>query len=318
MNEVEKQKVLQKIYYDPKQGLINAQKLFQKVRELGIKLQDVKNFLQKQKTAQLYKGPTQKQFYPITAPPGSYQCDLLFYPKTKKVNNGYDTALTLIEITSRMAYCVPMKGKQTSEVIRAMEAFLKIPKLEIKNLTSDKGSEFISASWKKLMKEHGINHILADEQDHTKLGLIERLNRSIKNLISKYQTTYSTKKWIDVVDDLLENYNNTIHSSTGYAPAKVGPTELALIRFRAAVKTGQLDQLKDLNIGDKVRILQRKPLFGKEGAKWSEEVYTITEDNTKSFKLEGMHRRYKHYELLKVDVTAEENPYAREVKTFRC
>jgi hypothetical protein len=94
----------------------------------------VKNFLQKQKTAQLYKGPTEKHFYPITAPPGSYQCNLIFYPKTKKINNGYDTALTLIEITSRMAYCVPMKGKQMSEVIRAMEAFLKIPKLEIKRV----------------------------------------------------------------------------------------------------------------------------------------------------------------------------------------
>ncbi len=172
MNEVDKQKVLQKIYYDPKQGLINAQKLFQKVRELGIKSQDVKNFLQKQKTAQLYKGPTEKHFYPITALPGSYQCDLIFYPKTKKINNGYDTALTLIEITSRMAYCIPMKGKQTTEVIRAMETFLKIPKLEIKNLTSDRGSEFISAAWKKLMQEHGINYIFTDEQDHTKLGLI--------------------------------------------------------------------------------------------------------------------------------------------------
>ncbi len=68
-----------------------------------------------------------------------------------------------------------------------------------------------------MMQEHGINYILADEQDHTKLGLIERMNRSLKNLLSKYQTMYNTKKWIDALDDLLENYNNTIHSSTGYA-----------------------------------------------------------------------------------------------------
>jgi hypothetical protein len=92
----------------------------------------VKNFLQKQKTAQLYKGPTEKHFYPITGPVGSFQCDLIFYPKTKKINNGYDTALTLIEITSRMGFCIPMKGKQTAEVIRAMEFFLNTPTLEIK------------------------------------------------------------------------------------------------------------------------------------------------------------------------------------------
>ena len=63
-----------------------------------------------------------------------------------------------------------MKGKQTGEVIKAME---KTPKLEIKNLTSDKGSEFISTSWKKLMQEHNIQHILADKGDHRKMGMIE-------------------------------------------------------------------------------------------------------------------------------------------------
>ncbi len=311
-----KQKLLQKLYYNPKQGLFNATKLYQKVRELGIKLQEVRDFIKRQKTGQLYKGPTKTLYYPITAPPGSFQADLIFYPKTKKINNGYDTALTLIEITSRMGYLIPMKGKKTAQVIEAMESFLKLPGIEIKNLTTDKGSEFISGTWKRLMQDHNIQHILADEGDHRKMGLVERFNKTAKSLISKYQTMYQTKKWIDAIPDLIENYNNTVHSTIGYAPTKVGIREMALIRFDAAQKTARLDRMKNLNVGDKVRILQRKPQFGKEGAKWSDEVFTITEDNTKSFKLEGQHRKYKHYELQKVEYPPEENPFPREPKTF--
>ncbi len=86
--------VLRKLYYDPKQGLFNATKLYQKVRELGIKLREVRDFIKKQKTGQLYKGPVKTSYYPITGPPGSYQADLMFYPKTKQVNRGYDTILT--------------------------------------------------------------------------------------------------------------------------------------------------------------------------------------------------------------------------------
>lgn len=303
--------LLRELYYDPKRGLFNAVKLYQKVKELGIKLGQVRDFITKQKTGQLYKGPTEKSYYPITAPSGSFQADLIFYPKTKVVNRGYDTALTLIEITSRMGYCIPMKGKKTTQVIEAMKRFLDIPKVEIHNITTDKGSEFISASWKKLMEHHNINHILADEGDHHKMGMIERFNRTIKSLISKYQTTYKTTKWIDALDDLVENYNTTVHSATSLAPAQVTPKDRVLIRFHAAQTTAKLDQKKNLNVGDKVRILQQKAVFGKEGPKWSDEVYTIVEDNTKSFKLDGLHKRYKHYQLQRVDFPAEENPHLK-------
>jgi hypothetical protein len=316
MNSQETQDTLQKLYYDPRAGLFNATKLYQKVKELGIKLNQVKSFIEKQNSGQLHRPPLHKEFYPITAPPGSYQADLIFYPKTKKINNGFDTILTIIEITSRMGYCFPMKGKKTAQVIAAMKAFLNTEGVQVNNLTTDKGSEFISATWKKLMAENGIKHYLADEADHNKMGLIERFNRTAKLLISKYQTMYKTTKWIDALDDLVHNYNHTVHSTIGLAPANVTLQDRVSIRMKAAVETQRLDKKKNLNVGDTVRVLERKELFGKEGPSWSKEIHKIVEDNTKSFKLEGLHRRFKHYELLKVDVPPEENPFPRKVKSF--
>ena len=185
------------------------------------------------------------------------------------------------------------------------------------NLTTDKGSEFISRVWKSLMNEHNVKHVTAEEGDHRKMGMIERFNRTIKALISKYQTAYQTKKWIDVLPDLVENYNSSVHASTGYAPVNVGMKEHALIRLVAAQKTHRLDQHKDVDVGDRVRLLLRKKnLFGKEGPVWSDQVYTVVDDNVKSFKVEGIDRRFKHYELMKVDDPAQKNPYQREVKSF--
>ena len=314
--EKEKEELLQQLYYDPKKGLTHAEKLYQNVKDQGIKLQEVKDFVSKQELGQRYRQPTMKDLYPITAPPHSYQADLIFYPKTKQINNGFDTALTLIEVNSRMGYVYPMKGKQTSEVLRVFKQFLDEDKIKMVNLVTDSGSEFISRSFKALMKKHNISHVTADEGDHSKMGMIERFNRTIKALISKYQTSYKTKKWIDAIDDLVDNYNHTVQSGTGYAPSDVGMKEIALIRMLAIRKTRKLGEKKNLNVGDRVRVLERKSLFGKEGPKWSEKVHTIEEDNVKTFTVDGIRRKLKHYELLKVYDPAEVNPFQREAQTF--
>jgi hypothetical protein len=82
------------------------------------------------------------------------------------------------------------------------------------------------------MEKHKINHYLANEGDHRKMRMVERFNRTVKGLISKYNTVYKTNQWIDALPDLIQNHNSTVHySSTGYAPSKVGIIEMALIRF---------------------------------------------------------------------------------------
>lgn len=306
----DKDTLIRDAFYDPKQGMVNRDKLFAKLRHLGVKLKDIRDFINRQQLGQLYHGPGTKQYYPITGPPGSYQADLIFYPKTKHANRGYDTALTLIEITSRKGYCIPMKGKKGPQIIQAMETFLQNNKEEnIQNITTDKGSEFTSKAWKDLMKKHAIHHYLADEGDHKKMGMIERFNRTIKLLISKYKTAYKTNKWIDALPELLQNYNGNIHSSTGFAPSKVGAKEATLIRMRALQKTAQMDRHKNINVGDQVRVAQKKEnIFAKEGIKWSPEVHTVSEDNIRTFKVEGDRRRYLHHALLKVHTPPEMNP----------
>ena len=43
--------------------------------------------------------------------------------------------------------------------------------------------------------------------------MIERFNRTIKEKIFKYFSANNTRKYVDVLDLLVKQYNNTIHSA---------------------------------------------------------------------------------------------------------
>ena len=81
--------------------------------------------------------------------------------------------------------------------------------------------------------------------------MIERFNRTIKETMSKYFSANNTRKYIDVLDLLVEQYNNTIHSSS-----KMTPIEASL-EFCRTILTPKF------SIGDNVRITKKKNTFDK-------------------------------------------------------
>ena len=48
--------------------------------------------------------------------------------------------------------------------------------------------------------------------------MIERFNRTIRDKINKYMMAYDTHQFIDDIKLLVENYNNTLHSSINMTP----------------------------------------------------------------------------------------------------
>lgn len=214
-----------------------------------------------------------------------------------------------------------MKGKKTEVVLDAWQLLKDETRevgMEIRILTTDLGSEWISDAFDEVLVEDEIPHFLAQEGDHHKMGMIERFNRTIKALLGKYFTAYDTKgKWIDALPDIVHNYNNTFHRGIQCTPleAERSPQIRKQIRNASSFKTSLLDYTKDLHVGDKVRVLQNRQLFEKEGPKWSRQVYEIAEDNITTFGLKGEDRIYKHYELRKVQ-KVETNPLVRVIEGF--
>ena len=77
----------------------------------------------------------------------------------------------------------------------------------------DIGREFYNKDVRKLVE-------LYSTENEEKSCVIERFNRTIKDKIFKYLTANSTRKYIDVLDTLVDQYNNTVHSLIKMTPVE--------------------------------------------------------------------------------------------------
>ena len=85
--------------------------------------------------------------------------------------------LVCVDVFSRLALVVPLKNKEPSTVIEAVEEVLDIAEPTVINC--DNGSEFISSSFKRFVKEKGIDVRYMDVKDHQKLGIVDRFCRTL-------------------------------------------------------------------------------------------------------------------------------------------
>ena len=57
--------------------------------------------------------------------------------------------------------------------------------------------------------------------DHHKLGIVDRFNRTLRDNINKFLTIKHTTRYIDNFVSIVNNYNDTYHSSVKKAPRDV-------------------------------------------------------------------------------------------------
>ena len=75
----------------------------------------------------------------------------------------------------------------------------------------DRGREFYNTDVQKLFE-------LYSTENEEKSCVIERFNRTIKEKIFQYFSANNTRKYVDILELLAEQYNNTIHSSIKITP----------------------------------------------------------------------------------------------------
>ena len=103
-----------------------------------------------------------------------------------------------------------------------------------------------------------------------KYVVAERFIRTLKNKIYKYMTSISKNVYIDKLDDIVNKYNNTYHSTIKMKPVDVKSNTY-------------IDSSKEINyqnskfkISDIVRISKYRNIFAKGHVlNWSEEVFVI-------------------------------------------
>ena len=201
-----------------------------------------------------------------------YQIDLADVSSLSPFNDGMRYILTCIDVFSKRAWAVPVRTKSARDVTEAFEKILNERKCNM--VQSDKGTEFLNSTFQSMLRRHGIHFYTAENED-LKASVVERFNRTLKTKMYRYFTHANTRRYVDVLDDLLYSYNNTYHRSIGMAPTAVGPHNEDEVRARLYPLKPKSYRWK-YDVGDRVRIaMQRRPFRKGYLGDWSEEIFEI-------------------------------------------
>ena len=140
-----------------------------------------------------------------------WAADLVEMQEFAKDNDGYRYILTVIDVFSKYGWMKPLKNKTGVEVADALSNIFKSSGRKPAKIWCDKGKEFYNKSVDKLVE-------LYSTENEEKSCVIERWNRTMKERMYKYFTAHNTRRYVDVLDELVSHYNNTVHSSTKMTP----------------------------------------------------------------------------------------------------
>lgn len=202
-----------------------------------------------------------------------WQADLVEMIPYARENKGYKYLLTIINVFSKFAWGVPVKSKNADDVSRAMSTILQQNR-KPKNLQTDNGKEFYNAKFKKLMQEYKINHY--STFSNLKASVVERFNRTLKNIMWFEFGLQGNYKWLDILPELLKKYNEKKHRTIGMRPIDVTKSKEKFLLDNVYSKIKIAGRAK-YNTGDHVRISKMKQMFEKGYTpNWSTEIFTIT------------------------------------------
>ena len=196
-----------------------------------------------------------------------WAADLVDMKAFAEDNKGIKYLLTVLDVFSKYGWIVPLKTKTGAEVAKALKKIFEERKPE--KLWVDKGKEFYNRDVKSLID-------IYSTENEEKASVVERWNRTMKERMYKYFSANNTRKYIDVLDDMVKGYNETVHSSTKMTPidASKGKNENKVwLNLYSIPKVGKEPKY---SVGDRVRIARKKTTFEKGYTpRWAEEVFTI-------------------------------------------
>jgi hypothetical protein len=221
------------------------------------------------------------------------QMDLVEMNPYSRSNRGFKYILTIIDIFSKFAWALPLKNKSAIEVHKVLAKFFKTTihtrgegRGRVENVQTDGGKEFFNSTCSKLFASLHINHYCT--YTVLKAAIVERFNRTIKNKIWKHFSLIGKYKWIDDLPRLMDEYNNSRHRITKFAPATVNESNKDQVLrnilteyTRKSIPPNTAPTRNLFKVGDYVRISKHKaPTFSKGYTpNWSAEIFKIVKRN---------------------------------------
>ena len=160
-----------------------------------------------------------------------------------------------------------------------------------KYIWGDKEPAFLSKEMQLLINDNNVK--IYHTNSHLKVVVIERFNRSLRELMMKEFVKNNNTVWYNILPKLINVYNNRYHSTIKMKPIQVNKNNEKYIKENIYTydKTSKNPKFK---VNDLVRIsLKRRNLFNKPSSniKWSEElfkIHSINKSNVIAYKIKDL------------------------------
>ena len=199
-----------------------------------------------------------------------------------------------MEVNSRYVYARALVRATAAETASAMEEILAQNREEkgvapILEVRTDGGPE-MAGEFAALLRARGILHDKGQPGTHERLARLDRYHGKIRRQLGELFALRNSHIWIDVLQDLVDNHNNSPSraldaAGRGTAPIEVDEKKEEMIRTadnrRAAEVRRTVDKMA-VKPGTQVRLLtsrlKRAPKYVKgQEATWTPELYSVIE-----------------------------------------
>ena len=168
---------------------------------------------------------------------------------------------------SKYAWVVPIKVKRRISIVNAFQKIISKGRKPNK-IWVDQGGEFYNKLFKRFLKIN--NTEMYSTYNEGKSVVADRFIRIFKNKIFKHMAAISKNNYFNVLDDIVNKYNNTVHKTIKMKPIDVTGDSYAEYNEDFNKKDPKFE------VGDHVRISKYKNIFAKGYTpNWSEEVLLL-------------------------------------------
>ena len=199
--------------------------------------------------------------------------DLADIEYLSKYNKGNKYLLCAIDLFNKYAWVIPLKDIKGTSIVKAFQKII-LQRRKSNKIWVDQGSELYNQSFKDFMKINNIE--MYSTFNEGKSVVAERFLRTLKNKIFKHMTAISKNVYVDVLNDIVNKYNNAVHKTIKMKTINV--TDDSFVEYNE--ESNQKDP--KFKVGNLVRISKYENIFAKGYTpNWSEEVFAINKiENT--------------------------------------
>ena len=196
--------------------------------------------------------------------------DLTDMKLLSKQNKSIKYLLCAIDLYSKYAFVVPLKDEKGISITNAFKK--KQSGRKPNKIWVDQGSVFYNHDFKRWLSSNAI--IMYSTYNERKSVVVERFIRTLKNKLYKHMTATGKNAYYDVLDDVVNEYNNTKHNNI-----KMKPKDIKNDNNRVYIDEHYKKSAR-YNVSGRVRISKFKNIFAKGYTpNWSTEIFVINKIN---------------------------------------